>query len=100
MKISNMNRLSILFILVILLSGCLDVKKEQVYRSPDNSTLTLYPDYTFKVHYMDTGNTWAGKYKIDGNTYELTFDAMGLVRTFTADGTKLIEENGDLWQMQ
>ncbi len=90
----------ILILILLLLSGCVGVTKEQVYRAADNSTLTLYPDHTFKAHYTDTGNTWAGSYKINNNVYEITFAASGLVRTFIANGTNLIEENGDLWQIQ
>jgi len=92
-----MKKTIILFILVLLLSGCVGVKKEQVYRAADNSTLTLYPDNQFIVHYTDGNQTWTGVYQKRGDSIVCTVP-IGIAITFTQKENSIIDQYGETWQ--
>jgi hypothetical protein len=92
-----MKKSIIFLILMLLLSGCVGVAKERVYRAADNSTLTLYPDNQFTIFYAIDKQTWTGAYQIRGDSIVCTVP-IGIAITFTQKENSIIDQYGETWQ--
>ena len=80
-------------IFTILLSGCVEPNKNEVYRSPvDNETITLYTDSVFTA--IGTSSSSSGTYRIEGEQLTLIAAPLGNVLIMKRNSTGLYYQTG------
>lgn len=91
----KINRLIVISLILILLSGCVENIDKKVYFSPEtNQTLILYQDNTMTL--SDEKQSLSGTYRIDGDKIILIFAPFGSTVSFTRLGDDLVYDRGGL----